>query len=427
MKYLFKNSHIIDPTTGKDTKVDILIVDGIIEKIGNNLSIDINSLTYDLSGKIVAPGFIDMHVHLREPGYEYKETIETGCMAAANGGFTAVCCMPNTNPPIDEASIVRLIKQRAENVLKGLVDIYPIAAITKGREGKELAPMMELVDAGAVGFSDDGSPVENAEVMRRALEYASALNKPIIQHPEELDLAKGGLINEGYVSTMLGMQAIPSIAEEIMIARDLQLTEYFAAQYHAAHISTAGSVELIRMGKKKKLNVSCEVTPHHFSLDDNAVRSFDTNTKMNPPLRTREDIEALKEGLRDGTIDVIATDHAPHSFDEKQVEFLFAPFGIVGLETAVSLASTELVHKNIISISQLIEKFSINPRRILNLPPILINEGVRANLTIFDPSIEWIVDIQKFKSKSKNSPFNGWKLKGKVFGIFNNGIFHPPE
>lgn len=427
MKTLFKNSHIIDPTTGKDTKVDILIVDGIIEKIGNNLLIEKSSQTYDLSGKIVAPGFIDMHVHLREPGYEYKETIETGCMAAANGGFTSVCSMPNTNPAIDDASIVQLIKKRAENVLQGLVDVYPIAAITKGREGKELAPMMELVDAGAVGFSDDGSPVENAEVMRRALEYASMLNKPIIQHPEDVSLAKGGLINEGYVSTALGMQAIPSIAEEIMIARDLQLTEYVGAQYHAAHISTAGSVELIRMGKRKKLNISCEVTPHHFSLDENAVRSFDTNTKMNPPLRTRDDIEALKEGLRDGTIDVIATDHAPHSFDEKQVEFLFAPFGIIGLETAVGLAMTELVHKKIITIPQLIDKFSINPRKILKLKPIYIQEGEHANLTIIDPDYEWVVDIQKFKSKSKNSPFNGWKLKGKVFGIFNNGIFHPAD
>jgi len=421
MKILLKNGRLINPHDGKDTVTDLLIVDGIIEKIDSNLSVGKEVQIYDLTGKILSPGFIDMHVHLREPGFEYKETIETGCLAAANGGFTAVCCMPNTNPAIDNASVIRWIIDRSKNVNNGLVDVYPVAATTKNREGKEIAPMMELADAGAIAFSDDGAPVENSEIMRRALEYASMINKPIIQHPEELSLTKGGVMNEGFVSTSLGMQPIPSVAEEMMISRDLHLVEYVNAQYHVAHISTAGSIELIRMAKKKKLQVSCEVTPHHFMLTDEAVRSFDTNTKMNPPLRTCNDVEAVKQGLRDGTIDAIACDHAPHSFDEKQVEFNYAPFGIVGLETAVGLAMTELIATNILSLNQLIQVFSINPRNILHLPPIKIVEGEKANLTIIDPSTEWIVDTQRFKSKSKNSPFNGWKLKGKTFGIFNNG------
>jgi dihydroorotase len=421
MKILLKNGRLIDPIGEIDTVTDVLIIDGIIQKISQNLSVTKEDKSIDLTGKIISPGFIDMHVHLREPGFEHKETIESGSRAAASGGFTSVCCMPNTNPVIDDPSVIKWIQQCSLKVDDGIVDVYPIAAITKGREGKELAPMMELAEAGALAFSDDGSPVENAEVMRRALEYASMIDKPIIQHAEELSMAKGGVMNEGYVSTLLGMQPIPSIAEEIMISRDLHISQYTKAQYHAAHISTAGSVELLRSAKKKNLRVSCEVTPHHFSLTDNAVRSFDTNTKMNPPLRSHEDVEAVKEGLRDGTIDVIATDHAPHSFDEKQVEFLYAPFGIVGLETAVGLAITELIHTKILTPKQLIEKFSVNPRNILHLPRINIQEGEPANLTFLDFMQEWIVDINNFQSKSKNSPFHGWKLKGKAIGIINKG------
>jgi dihydroorotase len=361
-----------------------------------------------------------MHVHFREPGYEHKETIETGLQAAANGGFTAVCTMPNTKPVVDHEALVRWIIGQSKALFHGTINIYPIAAVTKGREGKELAPMLELVEAGAVGFSDDGSPVENAEIMRRALEYASMTGYPVIQHAEELSLTKGGVMNEGFVSTSLGMQPIPPIAEEIVIARDLKLSEYTSAPYHVAHVSTKGSVELIRTAKKKNVRVTCEVTPHHFTLTDEIVRSFDTNTKMNPPLRSKEDVEAVKEGLRDGTIDVIATDHAPHSFDEKQVEFLFAPFGIVGLETAIGLALTELFHTKILTLPQLIEKFSVNPRKILHLPAIKISEGETANITIFDPDKEWTVDVEKFKSKSKNSPFHSKKLKGKPIAVFNN-------
>jgi len=425
MKILLKNGRVIEPSAGIDAVSDILIVDGIIEKMGARLSGGKDVQEIDLKDKIVAPGFIDMHVHLREPGFEHKETIETGTLAAAWGGFTAVCCMPNTSPAIDDASVIKHIAERARSVNDGLVDVYPVAAVTMGREGKYLTPMMELVEAGAVAFTDDGAPVESADVMRRALEYASMLGKPIIQHAEEVSMTKGGVMNEGFVSTALGMQAMPPIAEEIMVNRDIRLAAYAGARYHVAHISTIGSVESVRSAKRKKMPVTCEVTPHHFTLTDESVRSFDTNTKMNPPLRTREDVEAMKEGLHDGTIDVIATDHAPHSYDEKQVEFMYAPFGIVGLETALGLAITELVHKNVLTLVQLIEKLSVNPRRILSLPLIKFGEGEKANLTLIDPECEWIVDTQKFKSKSKNSPFDGWKLTGKAIGVFNKGYFLP--
>ncbi len=424
MKILLKNPRIIEPSENIDQVADILIVDGIIEIIAPKITASGNVQEYVLDGKIVAPGFIDMHVHLREPGYEHKETIETGLVAAAVGGFTAVCCMPNTNPPIDDASVIKFIKEKSEKTLNGLVDVHPVAAATKRREGKELSPMIELVEAGAVAFSDDGSPIDNSEIMRHALEYSNMLGKIIIQHPEDRSLAKGGVMNEGLVSTSLGLPPIPSIAEEIMIDRDIRIANYVGASYHAAHISTAGSVEIIRLAKKKNIPVTCEVTPHHFTLTDEAVRSFDTNTKMNPPLRTKADVDAIKEGLRDGTIDVIASDHAPHSFDEKEVEFLEAPFGIVGLETAIGLAITELVIPKILSINQLIEKFSINPRKILSLPTVKIKVGEKTNLTILDFQKKWKVDAQKFKSKSKRTPFDGKTLVGKSFAIINNGRVH---
>jgi dihydroorotase len=420
MNILLKNAHLLDPGSGRDTVVDLLIIDGVIEQIGASISTAKKIKTYDLNENILAPGFVDMHVHLREPGFECKETIETGALAAAEGGFTTVCCMPNTNPAIDDAAVVRQIIERSKLVNKGLVDVHPMGAVTKRREGKELAPMMELAEAGAVGFTDDGDPVESAEVMRRALEYASMVGKPIVQHAEDPSLTKGGAMNEGFVSTTLGLPPIPAIAEETMIERDICLAEYTKAQYHVAHISTAGAVERVRLAKRKGLPVTCEATPHHFSLTDDAVRSFDTNTKMKPPLRTRDDVEAIKEGLRDGTIDAIASDHAPHSFDEKQVEFIYAPFGIIGLETELGLAITELVEPGFLTMRQLVEKFSVNPRKILRLPLIKIDVGERANLTMIDPGIEWIVDTQRFKSKSKNSPFNGWKLRGRALGVINN-------
>jgi dihydroorotase len=422
MKLHLKSGRLIDPAKGKDVVTDMLIVDGKIERIGKSLSADRSFETIDLKNKVVAPGFIDMHVHLREPGYEHKETIETGCASAAAGGFTAVCYMPNTNPTIDEESVVRYIQEESRRVTGGLVDVYPIAAATKGRKGEELAPMAELAKAGAVGFSDDGSPIASAEVMRRVLEYSSMYGLPVIQHAEEQTMTKNGLMNEGLVATRLGMPGIPPIAEELMIERDIVLLRYIPhSKYHVAHISTIGSIECVRRAKAEKLQITCEVAPHHFTLTDETIESFDTNLKMNPPLRTKDDIQALKEALHDGTIDVIATDHAPHTIDEKEVEYAQAPFGIVGLETALGLAVTELVYKKYLTLNQLIEKLSINPRRILSLPEINIQEGEIANLTVFDSEKEWIVDIQAFKSKSKNSPFHGRRLKGKAIGIINNG------
>jgi dihydroorotase len=417
---LLHDGRVIDPATQKDDALDVLIEDGKITRIGKGLQ-HVTAERINVKGKIIAPGFIDMHVHLREPGFEYKETILTGCTSAAAGGFTAVCCMPNTNPPIDDESVVHFIQSRAKAALNGLVDVYPIASVTQGRKGDRLSPFAELAGAGVVAFTDDGDPVHDAEIMRRALEYASMYNRPIIQHAQETSMTKGGVMNEGFASTELGLPGMPDIAEDVMVARDIALTSYTGGRYHVAHMSTAGSTRMVRQAKKDGLKITCEVTPHHFTLTDDAVRTYDTNTKMNPPLRSREDVEEIKRGLQDGTIDVIATDHAPHSFDEKQVEYQAAPFGIVGLETAIGLSLTQLVHTGILSLSQIIEKFSVNPRRILGLPAIAVQEGELANLTVFDPIAEWVVRTDEFKSRSKNSPFGGFKLKGRPFGVINNG------
>ncbi|HUN65345.1 MAG TPA: dihydroorotase [Bacteroidota bacterium] len=418
--YLFKNGRIVDPVSGRDAAEDILITDGIIEAIGPVPEKKSHRII-DLAGAIVAPGLCDMHVHLREPGFEHKETIDTGTLAAAAGGFTAVCCMPNTNPAIDDASVVRSIVAKSRSLREGVVDLHPIAAVTKGREGKDLAPILELAEAGAVGFSDDGAPVGDALVMRRALEYAALTGRPLIQHAEDPSLAKGGVMNEGFVSTRLGLPGIPSLAEEIMVDRDIRLLRYTGGKYHVAHVSTAGTVELIRAAKKEGLAVTCEVTPHHWTLTDDAVAGYDTNTKMNPPLRSAADVDAMKAGLRDGTIDVIATDHAPHSFDEKEVEFQYAPFGIVGLETALGLVFSGLVDTGILTISQVIEKLSVNPRKILSLPTLEIAPGKEANLSFIDAKREWTVDVSAFRSKSRNTPFHGRRLRGRAIGIFNHG------
>lgn len=420
MKLLLKNGRLIEPVSRRDEVTDFLINDGIIERIGSGLNVQ-GAQVIELRGKVVAPGFLDMHVHLRQPGFEYRETILTGCTAAAAGGFTGICCMPNTNPPIDDESVIKLIQDEARKALDGLVDVYPLAAVTVGRKGEHIAPIAELASAGAVGFTDDGDPVADAEIMRRALEYASMFRRPVVQHAQDKALTTGGVMNEGAVATRLGLAGMPCVAEEIMIERDIRIAEYTGGQYHVAHISTAGAVELVRQAKARGLSVSAEATPHHFTLTDESVRSYDTNTKMNPPLRTAADVEAIKAGLRDGTIDVIATDHAPHSFDEKQVEFQNAPFGIVGLETAIGLTVTELVGKNLLTLQQVIEKFSVNPRRVLHLPAITIAEGDKANLTIIDPSAQWIVDPRQFRSKSKNTPFGGRRLTGRAVGVLNNG------
>ena len=416
MKALLKNGRVISPAKKIDEILDIYIEDGIIKEIGKNIKKE-NVDVFDLTGKTIVPGFIDMHVHLREPGYEYKETIETGSMAARRGGFTSVCCMPNTNPILDNEDTVRFIQHKSKDLLN---DVYVIAAVTKANEGKELAPILELKSAGAIAFSDDAMPVASAEVQRRIMEYLSMTDDLFIQHCEDQALTRGGVMNESFVSTALGFASIPPISEEIFVSRGIILSEYLNTRYHVAHVSTKGSVELIRAAKAKGLKVTAEACPHHFTLTDESVRSFNTNTKMNPPLRTAEDVDAIKQGLKDGTIDVIATDHAPHAIHEKDVEYAYAPFGIVGLETAVGLSYTVLVENKYITFEEMINKLSLNPRRLLKLPEIKIETGEKANLTILDVNKEWVVDTTKLYSKSKNSPFNNYKLKCQPVGVINN-------
>jgi len=418
-KILLKDGEILDLTTGKTQKADIVIVDGKIDKIGHVEEKSFVGKTYNIANHLIVPGLMDMHVHLREPGREDEETIESGCAAAMAGGFTAVCPMPNTTPACDTQEVVRFLKKKSENEL---VDIYPIAAVTKRREGKEITEMADLIRAGAVAFSDDGSPVYDASVMRHALEYSSMYDMPIIDHCEDLSLARGGHMNESKMSTKLGIQGIPNIAEDIMIARDIELARFIGGRVHIAHLSTRRGVELVRQAKNDGLPVTCEVTPHHLTLTDEMLIDYNTNLKMNPPLRTPEDVEALYEGLKDGTIDVIASDHAPHSIEEKDVEFDAAPFGILGLETMLGIILTKIVVKQIIPLEKALAKMSIQPRQILNIPIPQIEQGHPANLTIFHPQKEWIVDVSRFKSISKNAPYDGWTLKGRVFAVINKSL-----
>lgn len=417
-RLLLQGGRVLDPESGLDQIVDLLVVDGKIEKIGGVSTKAIDGKVIDCKGKVVVPGLMDMHVHLREPGREDEETIESGCRAAMAGGFTAVCCMPNTSPPIDSRGHVEFIKERSEGFL---VDVHPIGAVTKGQEGEELTEMGDMVDAGTVGFSDDGYPVGKAAILRRALEYAKMFGRPIIDHCEETSLSEEGVMNEGFVSTVLGLRGIPPISEEIAVARDLLVVEYTGGPLHIAHVSTKGAVGLIREAKGRGVRVTAETCPHYLVLTDETVRSFDTNTKMKPPLRTEEDRKALLAGLEDGTIDVIASDHAPHSIEEKETEYDAAAFGIVGLETTVGLVMTHLVGKGVLTLEQMVEKMAINPRRILNLPENRIEKGKPANLTMIAPKKRWVVDRTQFQSKSRNTPFDGWELKGRCFGVFNNG------
>ena len=415
-RILLKGGRVLDVTENIDDKLDVVIESGKIVEVDKIDAKQFSGEVLDCSDKIISPGWMDMHVHLREPGSEGKETIASGSLAAANGGFTAVCCMPNTDPPIDSQEIIQYIKDRSKD---SLVDVYPIAAITKKREGKELSEILELVEQGAVAISDDGSPVMSAELMRCALEYSKMSDIPVIGHEEDLTMSAGGNMHEGFVSTCLGLGGIPAVAEEIMVSRDIMLAEYTGARFHVAHISTRKSVELVRQAKARGVNVTAEVTPHHFTLTVEAVRGFNTNTKINPPLRTEEDRQAMVEGLQDGTIDVIATDHAPHAWEEKEQEYIYSPFGIVGLETALGLTLTHLVHKKSISIKRMIEFFAVRPYEILNLSKPAVKKDINANLTIFSPGEEWVVDAAKFLSKSSNSPFIGWNLKGKPFAVIN--------
>jgi dihydroorotase len=418
MNTILKQVRVINPAQSMDRKCDLLIEDGRIKKIDGISSAESKSARiFDFENKICAPGFIDMHVHLREPGREDEETVESGCNAAAAGGFTAVACMPNTDPAIDSAETVRFIKEKAKN---HLVDVYPVAAASLGRKGEALSPMYELREAGAVAFSDDGVAIKSASLLRHVFEYCRNFGTPIIEHCEDESLSDG-VMNEGFTSTILGLPAVPNVAEDIIVARDIMMAEFTGGRIHIAHISSKNSITLVRQAKAKGLNVTAEVTPHHFTLTDDALKTFDTNFKMSPPLRTREDVEACIEGLRDGTIDCIASDHAPHAIEEKEMEFIYAPNGIIGLETALALTMGELIHKKILTLSQAIEKLSINPRKILNLQVPEIKEGEIANLTIFDPDLIWTIDISKFKSKAKNSPFDQRLMTGKSVAVINRG------
>lgn len=419
MNILIKNGRVIDPANKVDGKLDVLVSSGKIAKIGKPGSLPANGAkVIDASGKLVVPGLIDMHVHLREPGFEYKETIETGTAAARAGGFTSVCCMPNTSPVNDNRSVTEFIISQAA---KAAARVYPIGAITKGSRGEELAEMGELHDAGCVAVSDDGKPVMNAAVMRRALEYSRIFGMLVISHCEDALLSDKGVMNEGAVSTELGLRGIPRAAEDVMTARDIALAELTGARLHIAHVSTEGSVRLVRDAKARKVRVTAETCPHYFSLTEDAVRGYNTMAKMNPPLRTAGDVAAIKEGLRDGTIDAIATDHAPHALDEKSGEFDYAPFGVVGLETALGL-TFKLVEEGVLSLSGAIGKLSANPASILGMDKGTLTEGSDADIAVIDPDAEWTVDASQFKSKSKNTPFQGWRLKGRAVRTIVGGI-----
>lgn len=420
MKLLIKNGQVIDARTGRNGIFDIVVEEGKIQEIGKD--IELSGEEFDLidaTGKFVIPGLVDAHCHLRDPGYEYKEDIETGSASAAVGGFTSIACMPNTNPPIDNQSIVKYIINKSK--LEAYVNVYPIGAITKELKGEELAEIGELKFAGAVALSDDGKPVMNSSLMKKALQYSSMFDITVISHCEDLELVDEGVMNEGYQSTVLGLKGIPSVAESAMVARDLLLAEYTNTNIHIAHVSTEASVALIRNAKRRGVKVTAETCPHYFSLTEDACEGFNTMAKVNPPLRTGKDVKAVIEGLRDGTIDIIATDHAPHHIDEKNVEFNLAANGIVGFETALPLAITHLVNPGILSLEQVVQKMCLNPSKMLGLNKGVLDEGRAADITIIDINEEQIVSTQKFKSKSKNSPFNGFKLKGVVYHTIVNG------
>jgi dihydroorotase len=414
MRTLIKGGQIIDPGR-MNTIADVLIEDGKVQVIDVNLQgtlKDPESVTIiDAKGLIVCPGFIDLHVHFREPGFEYKETIATGVASAVAGGFTTVCCMPNTSPVNDSQSITEFILRQAKIADKARV--FPIGAITKGSKGEELAEIGELHEAGCVAISDDGIPVMNSLVMRRAMEYARTFDLPVIDHCEDLHLSTGGSMNEGFVSTELGIPGIPNAAEEVMVARNIFLAELTQSRLHLPHVSTIGSVRILRHAKERGVSVTAEACPHHFTLTDEAVRSFDTHAKMNPPLRTDADVQAIKDALKDGSIDIIATDHAPHAVHEKQRQFDNAPFGILGLETALPL-TLNLVEEGVLTMEQAVAKLTCEPARVFKLSYGTLAVGVDADVTLIDPKKSWVLDPNRLHSKSRNTPFAGWTMKGKV-------------
>jgi dihydroorotase len=410
VNWLIKGGRVVDPAQGLDDVRDVLVRDGRIIKVGPNLKAAPDCKELEATGKVVAPGFIDMHVHLREPGQEDKETIESGLRAAARGGFTAVCCMPNTDPPLDNPALIAYVLQKSREL--NLSRLYPIANITKGGRGEEISEMVELAEAGAVAFSDDGRPVPNSRVMRQAMEYARLVNRPIVSHCEDLELTRGGQMNEGPYSYRWGLRGMPAAAEEIMVARDLRLAALTGGRLHLAHLSSRGSVELLRLARREGIPVTAEVTPHHLLLTEETVKGYDTSAKVNPPLRGAEDTRALKQALAEGLLDAIASDHAPHTREEKEAEFEAAPFGISGLETVVPLVVTFLILPGIISWTRAVSLLSRQPAAILGLPGGSLTSGQAADITVIDPDLEMPVDPQQFQSRGKSTPFRGWRLRG---------------
>ncbi len=421
MKLLIANGHLIDPSEGQNSGKNILIENGkVVAWLGQNEAAPDGVEVFDATGLIVAPGFIDLHVHLREPGQEHKETIASGCAAAVAGGFTSVCPMPNTSPVNDNAAITRYLIEQAGRA--NLANVFPVGAITKSSDGAELAEMGEMKAAGAVAVSDDGRPVPNAGIMRRAMEYARDFDLPVVDHCEDKSLSSGGVMHEGKISLLLGLKGMPALAEEIDAVRDVLLAKETGARVHIAHISTRGAIEIVRRAKNEGVNVTCEVTPHHFTLTDKMVEGYDTNTKMSPPLRSEEHLEAILEALKDGTIDAIATDHAPHHADEKALEYDRAPFGITGLETAVGLAFERLVHTGTINLARFVELFSSNPAKIFGLKNRgTLKVGSIADVTILDPDLNWTYKVSDTKSKSKNTPFNDWNFTGAAVATIVGG------
>jgi dihydroorotase len=431
MKRLLKGGRVVDPGTGRDGAFDVLIDGDRIARIGRDLDGDRDTTVVRLpGGMVVCPGLIDMHVHLREPGQEHKETVATGTAAAVAGGFTAVACMPNTSPVNDNAGVTEYILKKAAKA--GLARVYPIGAVSRGQKGEQLADIAELRRAGCVAVTDDGHPVATALLMRRALEYTQMFAMPVIEHCEEQTLAADGVAHEGFHASTLGLRGIPGEAESIMALRDVSLAELTGGVLHIAHMSARQTLDAVRYGKARGVHVTCEVTPHHFVLTDEYLGApvpYDTNTKMNPPLREAADRDAMLQGIADGSVDAIATDHAPHHYDEKQVEFDRAPFGITGLETAVSLCFDRLVHPGVISLSRLIELLAFNPARILQVPGGSLSEGGPADVTILAPELPVTVSVAGMRSRSKNTPFGGWSLRGGVAAtiVGGNGVYVNPE
>ena len=419
MSIVIKNGRVIDPASQTDRVADVLIVDGLVAGVAPNLSSP-HAEVFDATGMIVAPGFIDMHVHLREPGFEHAETIESGSRAAAAGGFTSVCSMPNTKPVNDSVTVTSYIVERARR--NAVVNVFPIGAITKGSAGEELSAIGGMKEAGAVAISDDGLPVMNARVMRRAMEFARSYGLPIIQHCEDLNLSAGGDMHEGYESVRLGLRGIPASAEDVMVARDILLAELTGARFHVAHISTRNAMAMVAYAKRHGLPVTCETTPHHFALTDVQMLPYDSNFKMKPPLRTAGDTGAVVDGIVGGAVDAIATDHAPHPGSEKMQEFEKCPFGIIGLETALGLALEHLVHPGKIPLARLVALFTTGPARVLHLDRGTLSVGAPADVTIFSSDLQWTYDVNQSFSKSRNSPFDGHTFQGGPVATIVDGV-----